>query len=61
MEFLGFAELGDSAIKIRFFFKTEYLDKFSTDRKIKRMIIETFNQNKIVIPYNQLVIHKENK
>ena len=59
MEFLGYAELADSAIKIRFFFKTAFADKFSTDRKIKRIIIEIFRQNKIVIPYNQLVIHQE--
>ncbi len=59
IEFLGYADLADSAIKIRFFFRTLYSDKFSTERKIRRMIVEIFNKNKIVIPYNQLVIHKE--
>lgn len=59
MIFLGYDELADSGIRIKFFFKTEYADKFRAERKIRRSIIEIFNKNNIVIPYNQVVIHQE--
>ncbi len=59
MEFLGYNEFSDSGLKIRFAFKTDVLDKFSTDRKIKKIIKEVMDKEKIYIPYNKISIIKE--
>lgn len=59
MEFLGYNEFSDSGLKIRFAFKTDVSDKFSTDRKIKKIIKEVMDIEKIYIPYNKISVIKE--
>ncbi len=54
---LGIQELSDNSIKFRIVISSKYLEQFNLDRKIKREIILSFEKNKIVIPYNQVVVH----
>lgn len=54
---LGIQELSSSSIRFRLVALSNYLEQFTLDRDIKKKIILEFNKNKIIIPYNQVVIH----
>ena len=56
MQYLGLSDLEDSGIRMMFFFKTDYSNKFSTERKVRRIILDTLKKNKIEIPYNHITI-----
>lgn len=54
---LGIDELGESAIVFKIMVKTNFKDKFEIKRKILKNIKMEFDNKKISIPYNQVVIH----
>lgn len=54
---LGIQELADSSINFRLVVSTKYSDQFELDRTIKKEIVKVFVENKITIPYNQVVVH----
>lgn len=54
---LGIQELADSSINFRLVVSTKYSDQFNLDRIIKKEIVKVFAENKITIPYNQVVVH----
>lgn len=57
IECLGVQELVDSGITFRLIAKGNYLEQIPLARVIKAEIVETFNDNNIVIPYPQVVVH----
>lgn len=57
IECLGIQCLEDNGIAYRLIAKGNYLEQIPLARVIKAEIIQTFNDNKIVIPYQQVVIH----
>lgn len=56
---LGVEQLADSSIVFRIVAFDEYCKSISLARIIKEKIILSFNENNIVIPYFQVVIHNE--
>lgn len=57
IECLGVQSLEDSGIVFRLIAVGDYSDSIPLSRTIKALIIETFNENDIVIPYQQVVVH----
>ena len=57
IECLGIQELSSSSIKFRLLVTANYTDKLKIERKLREEIVLAFNNNKITIPYNQVVIH----
>lgn len=57
VDILGLNEIGDSGLKFRLVIKSDYSNSIALSRKLKRKIVDTFNKNKISIPYKQVVIH----
>lgn len=57
MECLGIQELEDSSIVFRIVAITSHTEHFTLQRMIREEIIKEFKQNKIEIPYKQVVIH----
>lgn len=56
---LGIQELSSSSIKFRIVAQTNYSNSFTLERELKKEIFVEFNKNKVIIPYNQVVIHNE--
>lgn len=54
---LGIQDLADNSINFRLVVLTKYSEQFNLDREIKKEIVKVFEENKITIPYNQVVIH----
>lgn len=59
IDLLGLESLEQNGLKYRLIVKAPYSESFSLNRKLKREIMNAFNDNKITIPYNQVVIHNE--
>lgn len=59
IELLGVEKLDDSSIIYRITTTTVPLMQASVERQIRRAIKDAFDQNKIEIPYPQVVIHNE--
>ena len=57
VDILGLNELGESGLKFRLVVKSDYSNSIVLSRKLKRTIVDTFNDNKITIPYKQVVVH----
>ncbi len=56
----GVMELGDSGVEYRISVKTEPSEHFEIQRIIRKEIKNEFAKRKIKIPYQQIVVHKEN-
>ena len=59
MECLGIQELEDSSIVFRIVAITSHTEHFTLQRMIREEIIKEFKQNKIEIPYKQVVIQEQ--
>ena len=57
--FLGITELDDSSINMRLIAKTKTLLHYQIERDLKRDLVIYLKENKIDIPFPQLVIHNE--
>lgn len=57
VQLLGINELASSSIKYRIIADTVPLKNYEIERKIKKELKIILDQNKIEIPYNQVVIH----
>lgn len=57
IEIWGIEELDSSAVKIRVAVKTEVLEHFGVQRKIRKEVKDLFNKEGIKIPYPQLEVH----
>ena len=61
VEVLGITNLSDSSVVYRLTVKTEPLENFQIERKIRRAIKDRFELKKIKIPYPQIEVHHGNK
>ena len=59
VDLLGLESLESNGLKYRMVVRSTYLDSFALSRTLKRKIMDEFNKNKIIVPYNQVVIHNE--
>ena len=59
IQYVGINEFADSSIKYKLRIWCEPEEKFGIKRYVNRLIIETFNENNITIPYTQIDIHSE--
>ena len=59
IECLGIQNLEDSGIIYRIVASGGYLEQIPLSRMIREEIVTAFNENDIVIPYPQLVVHNE--
>lgn len=57
VDLLGLERIDDSGLIYRLAIKSSYQDSFILSRILKRKIIDSFNDNNIVIPYSQVVVH----
>lgn len=57
VESLGLNTIASNGLEFRLMVKTKYVNSMAISRKLKRKIIDTFEQNNISIPYQQVVIH----
>lgn len=57
IESLGLNTIASNGLEFRLIVKTKYANSMVVSRKLKRKIIDTFEQNNISIPYQQVVIH----
>lgn len=57
IEIWGVEDLDSSAVKIRVAVKTEVLQHFGVQRKIRKEVKDLFDKEGIKIPYNQLEVH----
>ncbi len=57
IQVLGVQSLDDSAIVYRLTVKTQALEQFAIERQIKKEIKQRFDQEKIEIPFPQVVVH----
>ena len=57
--FSGIIELDDSSINMRLIAKTKTLLHYQIERDLRRDLVIYFKENKIEIPFPQLVIHDE--
>lgn len=57
VESLGLNTIASNGLEFRLIVKTKYANSMVVSRKLKRKIIDTFEQNNISIPYQQVVIH----
>lgn len=57
VELLGINDLGNSGIQFRITVMTTPMKNFEVKRKILREIKDAFKENKIQIPYPQVVVH----
>lgn len=55
----GVQQLGDSAVILRIYAKTEETKKYQVVRDLNREIKLLFDQKKISIPFPQIVVHQE--
>lgn len=61
IQLLGIQSYDSSYIKYRVFVETVPMENFRIEREIKKAIKLKFDQNKISIPYSQVVIHDGKK
>lgn len=54
---LGIEDLGDSAITFRITAVTKSGEQYAVQRKMRKLVKEELDKEKISIPYNQLVVH----
>lgn len=54
---IGIQELADSAIVFRITASSKKMDKYEVERLIRKEVLLELEQNKIEIPYQQVVIH----
>lgn len=59
VEIVGVMNLGNNGIQIRLTAETEPLKHFQVERTIRKELKDAFDQEKIVIPYQQVVVHHE--
>lgn len=59
VQLLGINELGSSSINYRIIVDTLPTLNYAVERKIRKEIKLTFDENKINIPYEQVVVHNE--
>ncbi len=59
VQLLGINELGSSSINYRIIADTLPTLNYAVERKIRKEIKLTFDENKINIPYEQVVVHNE--
>lgn len=57
VEYLGVTDLAESGIELRLTVSTEATKQYEVERIMKKEIKLAFDQNKITIPYNQVVVH----
>lgn len=53
----GVEELGDSAVVIKVAVKTDSLEQFDIQRKIRKAVKQEFDKKEIKIPYTQIEVH----
>ncbi|MDO4870515.1 MAG: mechanosensitive ion channel family protein [Candidatus Saccharibacteria bacterium] len=61
ISFLRIAEFGESGIKVKVLGKVEAAEQWPVASEFMRRIKKVFDQNKIEIPFNQIVIHQAKK
>lgn len=61
VEVLGITNLSSSSIVYRITVPTISVENFSIERKMRKMIKERFDENKIKIPYTQIEVHHGDK
>ncbi len=57
--YYGVQKLADSAVILRIYAKTEEKNKFQVVRNLNREVKLLFDQNKIEIPFPQVVVHQD--
>lgn len=60
LKLLGIQDLADSAIVYRLSCEVEPMRGVELSREVNKLIKSHFDANKLVLPYNQLVIHNDN-
>jgi small conductance mechanosensitive channel len=53
----GVQELGNSSIAVRISFTAKFADKITNEQIFRERVKKAFDENKIEIPFNQVVIH----
>ena len=53
----GVQELGNSSVAIRISFTAKFADKITNEQIFRERVKKAFDENKIEIPFNQVVIH----
>jgi len=56
----GVQALGESSVVLQIYAKTKEVSRFQVQRDLNRAIKIIFDENKIKIPFPQLVVHMEN-
>lgn len=55
----GIVDFGDSAIVLRIVAKAKSMEQYAVERMIRQYVFDAFEENGISIPYNKLVVVKE--
>ena len=56
-QFLGVNELGSNSINLMLIAKTKPNEQYAVERMIRKELVKLLNQNNVVIPFPQMVIH----
>lgn len=54
----GVSQLGDSGIYLKFVAKCKEEDRYQVERDLNRAVLNLFNDNKVNIPFPQIVVNK---